>query len=63
MTDGSNSEFLEIVGREMEQYASADAILAELRLVTFKSRVTQPASNIHRRVLRFGDARRRVSPQ
>jgi hypothetical protein len=63
MTDGSNSEFLEIVGREMEQYASADAILPERRLVTFKTRVTQPASNIHRRLLRLGDARGRVLPR
>jgi hypothetical protein len=49
MADGGNAESLKIFGSEMAQFFSADVILAECRLISFKTKASQPACDIHRR--------------
>ena len=61
MADGGNAESLKIFCGQITQYFGADVILAKCRLVAFKTQISQPACDIHRRFLRLGDARRRVS--
>jgi hypothetical protein len=56
MTDSANAELLEIVGSQMAQYVSVDAILAECRLILFQTELSQPRPDIHRRCLQLGDA-------
>jgi hypothetical protein len=55
MADGDDAEFLEIIGGEMAQYLSPNAILAERRLVLFQPECSQPVRNVHCRSLTKSD--------
>ena len=51
MADSGNAKSLKIFGGEMAQFFSADVILAECRLVSFKTERSQPVRDVHRRSL------------
>ena len=57
MANGGHSETLKIFGSEVAQVFSTDLVLAEGCLVAFQIQISQPTRDLHRRVLRFGDAR------
>src|SRR6478672_3299645 len=56
MANRGNPQILQVLGRQMAQVFSTDAILAECRLVLLQPQALQPSSDIHRRFPQAGDA-------
>ncbi len=62
MADGDDADALKIFRGKVTQVFGTDFVLAEGSLVSLKTQISQPTSDIHRRFPRLGDARRGPSP-